>query len=392
MSETNWPASTRKTGGGGLDGVRVLDLCVAGPGPFCTLILAGFGADVIHVSRTGRPDLTTESSHHNCGKRSVRINLKSDEGKALVRRLSAGADVIMEGFRPGVMERLGLGPDELMKANPGLIYVRMTGWGQTGPYAGEPGHDINYIGVGGALSQIGIDQPIPPLALLGDFSAGSLVAAINILSALRERDRTGAGAVIDTNIADGAAMLVHSLVAAKPRESGIHMRELLNGTAPFYRTYQCADDKWISVGCIEPKFYTNMLHRLGLADHSALQNQYDRSHWPDMKIVLSETFRSRTRDDWTQLLSLHETCVFPVLEPTELAGNEHLANRKTAVEIDGRVHVARAGRHIGQDPVIFKDPCVMGEHTDDVLREMGYSSHEIAALHEHGAIDGPWQV
>ena len=389
MTTGHWPKPRGESADGTLRGLKVLDLCVAGPGPFCTLILASYGADVIHVSRAGKQDPTTESSHHNGGKRSICVDLKSPEGKEIVLKLAAAADVVLEGFRPGVVERLGLGPDVMMAANPRRLYVRMTGWGQSGPYAGEPGHDINYIGVGGALSVIGIDQPVPPLALLGDFSSGSLTTIITILTALRQRDQTGVGGVLDCNITDGAAMLMHSMVSARPR-GGIPMRELLNGSTPFYRTYKCADGKWVSVGCIEPKFYGNMIRLMGLGDDPVAVRQYDQSLWPELAKVLGDRFLTKTRAEWTELLALAETCVFPVVEPGELADNPHLAARHTAEHKGGRVHVARAGRFVGQPPVHFGDACEMGTHTDAVLGEIGYDAGQIAALHEGGVVNGPF--
>lgn len=391
MFGVEWPSGSENPNTeDGLAGTRILDLCTAGPGPFCTLILAAYGADVIHVARPGKPDLTTDSSHHNSGKRSIRLDLKSDEGRRIIRTLARGADVLIEGFRPGVMERLGFGPDDMMRENSRLIYVRMTGWGQTGPYAMQPGHDINYIGVGGALSLIGGDQPMPPMALLGDYSAGSLMAAINILTALRQRDLTGAGAVLDTNIADGAAMLLHSLVAAKPRQGGVPMRDLLNGTAPFYRTYRCADGKWFSVGAIEPKFYKNLLACLDLQDNPIVDRQYDRKAWLEIGDVLTHTFAQRTRDEWTARLSLHETCAFPVIEPDELPEQPHIAARGTAYRAGGRVHVTRAGRAAGEAITRFPEPCETGAHTDLVLSALGYSAEMIDRLHAQGTVDGPW--
>lgn len=390
MTTGSWPLPHNGNADGTLQGLRVLDLCVAGPGPFATLILAGYGADVIHVSRAGKQDPTTESSHHNGGKRSICVDLKSPAGRDIVLKLAAAADVVLEGFRPGVVERLGIGPDVLMEANPRLVYVRMTGWGQSGPYANEPGHDINYIGVGGALSVIGIDQPIPPLALLGDFSSGSLTTIISILAALRQRDQTGVGGVLDCNIADGAAMLMHSMVSAKPRGS-VPMRELLNGSTPFYRTYRCADGKWVSVGCIEPKFYANMIRLMGLGDDPVAVRQYDQKLWPELAKVLADRFLTKTREEWTELLALAETCVFPVVEPGELADNPHMAARRSAIRKDGRVHVARAGRFVGQPAVHFDEPCAMGTHTDAVLSEIGYDAGQIAQLHEEGVANGPFE-
>lgn len=387
MTNGKWPVLAQQRPGS-LSGLRVLDLCVAGPGPFCTLILGSYGADVIHVSRTGKIDPTTESSHHNCDKRSLRVDLKTPAGLQIVKELAAAADVIIEGFRPGVMERLGLGPDALLEANPKLVYVRMTGWGQTGAYASEPGHDINYIAIGGALSLIGRDQPTPPMMLLGDFASGSLVAALNIMSALRDRDITGTGKVLDTNIADGAAMLVHSLLHAAPREGGVGLKQLIDGTAPFYRTYKCADGKWFSVGAIEHKFYKNLLRELGLSEDPVATRQYDKAAWPQIAAILEARFAEKTRAEWTDLLVHKEACAFPVLEPGEMADNPHLAERGTATRHGGEGHVARAGRYVGEPATHFGKACDFGEHTDSILAALGYDEAGIRQLHAQGAVEG----
>lgn len=387
MTNGKWPELPKQRPGS-LSGLRVLDLCVAGPGPFCTLVLGSYGADVIHVSRTGAIDPTTESSHHNCDKRSLRVDLKSAAGKQIIKELAAAADVVMEGFRPGVMERLGLGPDVLMAANPRLLYVRMTGFGQSGAYAGEPGHDINYIAIGGALSLVGREQPTPPMMLLGDFASGSLVAAINILNGLRDRDAKGVGGVIDTNIADGAAMLVHSLLHAAPREGGVGLKQLIDGTAPFYRTYKCADGKWFSVGAIEPKFYANLLRETGLADNPVMRRQYDKAAWPEIAEIFEHRFAEKTRAEWTELLVHKEACAFPVLEPGEMADDPHMAERETATRRDGESHVARAGRYVGEPATQFGKPCVAGEHTDSILAAIGYDDASIQRMHAEGAVEG----
>lgn len=387
MTEGNWPAPATERPGP-LSGVRILDLTVSGPGPYCTLILGSYGADVIHVSRAGKLDPTTDSTHHSCDKRSIRIDLKAPAGVKIVRQLAASADILLEGFRPGVMERLGLGPDILMEGNPRLVYVRMTGFGQTGAYAGEPGHDINYIGIGGALSAVGRDQPTPPMQLLGDFAAGSFVAAINIFAALRDRDVRGVGGVIDTNIADGAAMLVHSLLHASPRAGGVGIKELLDGTAPFYRTYRCADDKWFSVGAIEPKFYANLLRGLDLADDPVAKRQYDEAVWPEIAEIFEKRFAERTRAEWSERLVHIEACAFPVLVPAELADDPHLAERETATRRNGQGHVARAGRYVGEPATQFGPTCRTGEHTDSILAGIGYDDAGIAQLHAQGAVQG----
>ena len=360
-----------------------------GPGPFGTMLLAAFGADVIHVGRAGKGDPAADASHQNSGKRTIRLDLKSDEGRRIVAQLAQHADIMIEGFRPGVMERLGLGPNEMLAANPRLLYARITGWGQTGPYAQMTGHDINYIAVAGTLSQIGRDEPTPPLALVGDYASGGMMMVIALLSELRQRDADGVGKVLDCAIVDGAVTMLHGALATAGRGRHPTSTELLNGSAPFYRAYRCADGKWFSVGAIEAKFYANLIRTMGLADEPLMARQYDMKQWPAMSERMAEKFAERSRADWAELLMDAEACAFPVVELDEIADEPHLAARGMAYREDGQIRTARAGRVMGEAAVRIAAAPPPGDDTVAVLTALGYSPEAIAALLEAKVVAGP---
>lgn len=341
-----------------LDGIRVLELSSVAAAPLAAMILADFGADVITVERPGGTptglDLAGEHPMFCRGKRRTVADLKIDEGRELVTCLAADADVLIEGYRPGVLERLGLGPEQLTGINPRLIYTRVTGWGQDGPYAHRAGHDINYTAVAGALAQVGLDQPTPPGTFVGDYGGGSLHAVIGVLLALQARARTGRGQVIDAAMVDGAVTLLGGHLELHAR--GYLQRQGHNptdGLAPFYGSYRCADGKWYSVGAIEQHFYANLLRALGLHDIPADQ-QMDRTRWPEVRSRIASAFATRSRDDWAAVLADVEVCGAPVLRIDELSSNEHLLSR-------GSVRPAPGGWEAAPAPRLSDTPGSPGE-------------------------------
>ena len=326
--------------GGPLAGIEVIELAGIGPGPFCAMLLGDLGADVVRVDRTRKPDdRTPDLVNHLQGrnKRSISVDLKHHDGRDVVLSLVERADVLIEGFRPGVAERLGLGPESCHERNPRLVYGRMTGWGRDGPLADKAGHDINYIGLTGALHAIGREgeRPVPPLNLVGDYGGGALYLAMGILAALFERSLTGVGDVVDAAMVDGAAslmtpiyeMLSHGLWKDARGEN------LLDGAAPFYDTYETSDGKFMAVGPIEPQFFANMLDGLGLDE--PLPEQSDADRWPELRDRIAARFSTRTRDEWAALFSDRDACVTPVLSMSEAPDHRHNRFRGVFVEVDG---------------------------------------------------------
>jgi alpha-methylacyl-CoA racemase len=374
---------------GPLRGVRVVDLSRLGPGPFASQILSDFGADVVTVDAPGTPELDA-SGLYNRGKESVLVDIRQPEGAELVRRLAEGADVFVESARPGAMERRGLGPDVLMARNPALVYTRITGYGQTGPYAQQAGHDINYIAVGGALGVIGSTaEPVPPLNLLGDFASGSLNAVLGIVLALFERSRTGRGQVVDAAMVDAAAVLVSAQVGewCRPTWQGWRGRgnDILSGAAPFYGVYRCADDKWFAVGAIEQAFYRQFLDALGLADEP-VERQLTRSAWPELRERVAAAFRDRPRDEWSAIFGDIDGCGTPVLEIEELPDDPHLRARGTFTPVDGLQEIAPAPRLSASPGQIRPREPGRGRHSRDVLLRAGLGEDEITALVERGVV------
>jgi alpha-methylacyl-CoA racemase len=332
-------------GHGPLAGLRVIEFVSIGPGPHCAMLLADLGADVVRFDRPGGNGWSNEVVDR--GREIVTVDLKNEADRALCRRAAAIADVLIEGLRPGVMERLGLGPTELLSDNPRLVYARLTGWGQRGPRATTTGHDINYIAISGALAAIrGADGlPIPPLNLVGDFGGGSMFAAFGIMVALWERDRSGRGQVIDSAIVDGVASLMSMFSGLLPRRA-ISLdpgSNLLGGAAPFYRCYRCADGAEISVGALEPQFYRELIRRTG-APAQFLEAQNDPSHWQERSRVLAELFAQRTRAQWCAAFEGADACVAPVLTLQQAFQDEHLRTRETYVEYDGVTHCSPVPR------------------------------------------------
>ncbi|GAA5061996.1 alpha-methylacyl-CoA racemase [Thermocatellispora tengchongensis] len=336
-------------GQGPLTGLRVVELAAIGPVPHAAMILADLGADVVRVERpSGGLDLAAGRPDHLLrGRRSVHADLKTPAGRDIVRRLAARADVLLEGFRPGVAERLGVGPDECRRANHRLVYARMTGWGQTGPLARRAGHDINYLSLTGVLHAIGPPdgRPVPPLNLVGDYGGGSMMLLTGVLAALWERGRSGEGQVIDCAMVDGVSVLGQVLWALTGVGQWQTRRgaNLLDGGAPFYDTYRCRDGRYVAVGALEPRFYSALLAGLGL-DPADLPGQMDREGWPTLRARFAATFRTQPRDHWARVFAGTDACVTPVLTLEEVAAHPHIAARRTIIEVDGVPQPAPAPR------------------------------------------------
>ncbi|WP_214104141.1 CaiB/BaiF CoA transferase family protein [Acrocarpospora catenulata] len=330
-----------------LTGVRVVELASLAPAPLATLMLEDFGAEVTLVERPGGRDQAGWAGRDPLflgGKRRLTLDLKSPEGRERVRDLAADADVFVEAFRPGVAERLGLGPNDLLSRTPGLIYLRVTGWGQHGPSAHRPGHDINYVAAAGALSQIGLDEPVAPPGFLGDFAGGSFLAVIGVLLALQARARTGRGQVVDAAMVDGVALLMSCVLELEGRGVlGPPRENPLRGAAPFYRSYRCADGRWFAVGAVEPPFYVAMLACLGIDDEDPA-HQHDRARWPALTARVAEVFGTRTRAEWTRVFAGTEGCGTPVLDLDELGDDPHLSARGTYRRSDAGWQAAPAPR------------------------------------------------
>jgi alpha-methylacyl-CoA racemase len=378
---------------GPLAGITVIELAGIGPGPFCGMMLADLGADVIRVDRAqsvqgGDPDRPPADLLAR-GRRSIGVDLKSPDGVEVVLSLVERADALFEGFRPGVTERLGLGPDECLARNPRLVYGRMTGWGQDGPYASSAGHDINYISLAGALDPIGRrgQAPVPPLNLVGDFGGGGLLLAFGIVAGLLEARTSGQGQVIDAAMVDGAAALMtmtHSL-----RAMGIWNDErgtnMLDTGAHFYDVYETADGGYISIGSIEAQFYAELLRLTGLEDE-ALPGQYDRAQWPALKERVAAVFRTKTRDEWCEIMEGTDVCFAPVLTIPEAVAHPHNVHRGTFVEVAGIPQPGPAPRFSRTEAAIARPPAHAGQHTEEILAEAGLDADRIAKLRETGAI------
>lgn len=334
---------------GPLTGLRVVELAGIGPGPHAAMILADLGADVVRVHRpdAGPLERPGESDPMLRGRRHVAVDLKEPAGRELVLRLASGADVLLEGHRPGVAERLGVGPADCQARNPRLVYGRVTGWGQDGPLAQRAGHDINYIALSGALHAIGRpgERPVPPLNLVGDFGGGSMLLVVGVLAALWERERSGEGQVVDAAMVDGSSLLLQLFWSLLGQgrwtdEPGVN---LLDGGAPFYDTYACADGRDVAVGALEPQFYATLVAGLGLAEEQ-LPGQYDRDGWPQLRARFTERFASRSRDEWAAAFADTDACVTPVLGLGEVPAHPHIRARDTVVEVDGLRQAAPAPR------------------------------------------------
>jgi alpha-methylacyl-CoA racemase len=378
---------------GPLAGIKVIELAGIGPGPFCAMMLADMGADVIRVDRAGSVQggdpSTPPADVLNRGRRSIGVDLKHPDGVETVLALVEQADALLEGFRPGVTERLGIGPDECLARNPRLVYGRMTGWGQDGPYASTAGHDINYIALAGALDPIGRagGPPVPPLNLVGDFGGGGMLLAYGLVCGILSARATGEGQVVDAAMVDGAAVLTTMFHAF--RAMGIWNDErgtnMLDTGAHYYDVYETADGRYVSIGSIEPQFYAELLRLTGL-EGEELPWQQDRTAWPQLKERLAAIFRTRTRDEWCEVMEGTDVCFAPVLGLGEAPEHPHNVHRGTFVEVAGVTQPAPAPRFSGTPVEVTRPPAHAGQHTDEVLADWGLDADRIAKLREAGAV------
>ncbi|MFF1737624.1 CaiB/BaiF CoA transferase family protein [Streptomyces sp. NPDC058247] len=378
---------------GPLAGIRIVELGGVGPVPFCSMLLSDLGADIIRIDRPpgydGGAPVDPRFNLLNRGRRSAALDLKNKEAVGAVLKLVRDADALIEGFRPGVAEKLGLGPDDCLAVNQALVYGRMTGWGQDGPLAQAPGHDVNYVSLTGVLHSIGTagGPPTIPLNLAGDFGGGSLFLALGVVSALLEIRSSGQGQVIDAAMVDGSASLmtlVYGLRAAGYWNDERGTNRLDSG-APWYDVYETKDGRWLSVGSTEARFWRNTLRVLGLREDD-MPDQHDRSRWPEMREKLAAVFGTRTRDEWCALAEGQEVCIAPVLSLAEAPHHPHLRDRGTFVEVEGVVQPAPAPRFSRTPGAIQSPPAEPGQHTDEVLGDWGFTPDELAALRMAGAI------
>jgi alpha-methylacyl-CoA racemase len=378
---------------GPLQGVKILEIAGIGPGPFAAMMLSDMGAEVVRVDRAsavrgGDPGQPSKDVL-NRGRRSIALDLKNPDAVETLLRMVKGADVLLEGFRPGVMERLGVGPDVCLERNPRLVYGRMTGWGQDGPMAHAAGHDINYIALAGVLHAIGRkgEAPLAPLNLVGDFGGGGMLLAFGVVCALVERAQSGSGQVVDAAMVDGAAVLMammHGMLAMGiwRDERGVN---LLDGGSHFYDCYETSDGGYISLGSIEPQFYAELVKLSGLEGED-LPPQMDRSGWDGLKERLTTIFKTKTRDEWCAIMEGTDVCFAPVLSMTEAPKHPHNQHRGTFVEVDGLTQPAPAPRFSRTQANIAGPAAHAGQHSDDVLETYGFSASEIAKLREGKAI------
>lgn len=372
---------------GPLTGLKIVEFAGIGPGPFCGMLLSDLGADVVRVDRKGQgrgapSDITSR------GRRSVALDLKKPESVEACLKLMEQADAIIEGFRPGVMERLGLGPEVALKRNPRLVFGRMTGWGQTGTYAQAAGHDMNYIAISGALHAIGTkDKPIPPLNLVGDFGGGALYLAFGVLAGVIKARETGQGQVVDCAMSDGAASLMAMFYGFKAAGGWKEERRsnLLDGGAHFYDTYQCSDGKWISIGSIEPQFYALLLEKTGINDPE-FQRQMDRGAWDGLREKLAHVIAQKTQAEWDEIMGGTDVCFGPVLDLDEAPKHPHNVARETFVEVGGVIQPAPAPRFSATPGKIQGPPPSIGAHDQEALSDWGFSAGDIGALKAAGAL------
>ncbi len=378
---------------GPLTGVRVVEIAGIGPGPFCAMMLADMGAEVLRIDRPGPTDLglpvEPRFSVLTRGRRSVALDLKQPAAIATVKRLVARADALIEGFRPGVMERLGLGPDECLAANPRLVYGRMTGWGQEGPMAPAAGHDINYIALAGVLHSIGRrgSAPAPPLNLVGDFGGGGMYLAFGVVCALLEAGRSGRGQIVDAAMVDGAASLAAAVYGLRAKGMWNDERgdNILDSGAPWYDVYETQDGKYVAIGSIEGRFYGELLRLTGLTGE-ALPPQWEKARWGELRARLTEVFKQKTRDEWCRIMEGSDVCFAPVLSMAEAPAHPHNRARGTFVEVDGVPQPGPAPRFSRTPGAIARPPAAPGQHTEEALRDWGFSADDLADLRKSGAI------
>ncbi len=381
---------------GPLHGYRIVELVGLGPAPFAGMMFADMGAEVIRVDRAGNVRAGAERPRTDVlarNRQSIAVDLKHPDGRDAVLRLVESADALIEGFRPGVTERLGIGPDDCMARNPRLVYGRMTGWGQEGPYARAAGHDINYIALSGALAMVARkgERPVPPVNLIGDFGGGGMFLAFGVVCGILEAARSGQGQIVDAAMVDGSAVLASMIWGLRSSGGwGAPGTNLLDTGAWFYDAYETADGRYVAVGAIETQFLAEMTARTGLDDDvdggGPLPAQMDQSTWPAMKDRMVALIRTKTRDEWCALLEGSDACFAPVLGMDEVPGHPHMAARGTFLDLDGVTQPAPAPRFSRTPGAVERPPALPGEHTDAVLASLGYGDDEIARLRDAGAV------
>ncbi len=379
---------------GPLSGVRIVELAGLGPAPFCGMMLADHGAEVVRIDRVGEGfGLAGDPARDVLcrSRKALRVNLKSAQGVALLRRLCKSADGLIEGFRPGVMERLGLGPGVLLEDNPKLVYGRVTGWGQDGPYAQMAGHDINFVALSGALHACGPAgaRPVPPLNLVGDFGGGGMLLAFGMVAALLHARSSGKGQVIDCALTEGSALLMSMMYSLRASGRWIDRRgvNMLDSGAHYYNTYATSDGKYIAIGAVEPQFYAQLLELVGLAEDERFQSQNDSSRWPQLHDELARVFRTRTREQWCAILERTDVCFAPVMSMSEAPAHPHNIARGAFITVDGIVQPAPAPRY-SQTPLATPATIGTGDAvTAEILGPLGYSELEIGELKAAGVID-----
>jgi alpha-methylacyl-CoA racemase len=381
---------------GPLTGIKIIEMVGLGPCPFAAMMLADMGAEVIRIDRKTKPGadnpfpmLGTKFDVMARGRRSLALDLKHPEARKVVLQLVEQADILIEGFRPGVMERLGLGPDACLARNPKLVFGRITGWGQSGPLSQAAGHDLNYIALSGMLHAMGRADtpPSPPLNLVGDFGGGAMMLAFGVVCAALEAKSSGKGQVVDAAMTDGSALLGAMIYGLRAFGTWNDAREanMLDGGAPFYDTYACADGKFLSVGAIEPQFYAQLLAITGASDPD-FAKQWSQKRWPELKAKFAALFATRTRDDWCALLEGTDACVAPVLDMMEAPAHPHNAARGTFVEIDGVTQPAPAPRFSRTQPAAGQAAAAPGQHSAAVLADWGWDGESIETLKNAGVI------
>jgi len=377
-----------------LDGIKVLEMQGLAPSPFCGMILADFGAEVVVVERVTKdmvqiPDRMKKNPFYR-GKRIIRIDLKDRKGKEILKKMIKISDVLIEPYRPGVMERMGFGPDEVFKINPKIVYARLTGWGQDGPYSRRAGHDINYIALSGALSLFKRkgEKPLPPCNLLGDFAGGGMLCALGIMMALFERTRSGKGQIVDSAMLDGAAYLSSMFFGLF--YNGLMSRDIgtnrLDGGAPYYQVYESKDGKYVAVGAIESKFYSELLKGLDLRSQD-LPLQEDTSSWEEMKQRFQEIFRKRSRDEWEEVFKGRDACVSPILDIWEVKDHPQNRERKLVYEEEGIIQPSPAPRLSRTPANPGKIPNMDHTHTKEILASLGYGKEQIEKLFKDGVVE-----
>ena len=380
---------------GPLSGYRIIEIAGIGPGPFAAMLLSDMGAEVIRVERSqavrGPAPDTPGADILQRGRRNIAVDLKNPEGVETLLTLVESADALIEGFRPGVMERLGVGPDVCLARNPGLVFGRMTGWGQTGMYAQAAGHDINYISLAGALAHFGRagEAPVPPMNMVGDFGGGGMFLAYGVVCAMLERTKSGKGQVVDAAMVDGTAVLMTMFWAFS--QMGAHDENargtnLLDTGAHFYDAYECKDGKYVSFGSIETQFYAELLKLTGLEGDAEFARQMDKSQWPHLKKRIAEVFRTKTRDEWCSIMEATDVCFAPVLTMSEAARHPHNVERNMIIDIAGVKQPAPAPRFSRTVAQVAGPPAHPGQHSREILADWGFASSEIDRLIASGAV------